>query len=592
MQETFDTLYKKSKNNGKFKNLVELITKEENILLAYREIKNNKGIITCGTNGRNIEYLKNMKKDKLINLAREKIKNYKPDKVRRVEIPKPNGEKRPLGIPTIEDRLIQQCIKQILEPICEAKFHPHSYGFRPNRSTEHAIGRMLFLTNLKDYHYLVDVDLKGFFDNVSHSKLKKQLWSMGIQDKNLLCIIGKMLKAEIENVGIPEKGTPQGGILSPLLSNIVLNELDWWISNQYETMKFKKKNGDIIGPRQTSKIKSECQMKKIFIVRYADDFKLICKSYDEAKRINIATQKWLKERLNLKVNEKKTKIINLKKNYSEFLGFKFKIWKKGNKHVTKSNMSDKAKEEVKRKLKKRIKWLQEKADSEHAIKYNACLLGTHGYYNKATNVSKDFREIGFSINRTLYNRLRKHFSKTGIKSKAYEKYYSKYSGNTLNVLNVRLFPVTYIKTKNPMCFNQEINNYTEEGRSKVHEKLKEITNEELIAVMNTSNGNNSTELNDNRISLYIAQKGMCKISGQKLSTENMEVHHKKPKEQDGTDDYKNLVIIHKYMHKLIHVKDETKILKYMSEFEWDKQVLKKLNELRNKVGNVKIELAI
>ena len=235
MQDIFDKLYSQSQKGMKFTKLVEIIKLKENILLAYRNIKKNHGSVTAGTDGLNIDYIKNMGIDNYVSYIQGKIDNYFPKSVRRVEIPKPNGKTRPLGIPCIDDRIIQQCIKQVLEPICEAKFHNHNYGFRPNRATHHAIARSMSLMNRSKLHYVVDIDIKGFFDNVNHSKLKKQMWNMGIQDKNLLCIIGKILKSEIEGIGVPTKGTPQGGIISPLLSNIVLNELDWWISDQWET---------------------------------------------------------------------------------------------------------------------------------------------------------------------------------------------------------------------------------------------------------------------------------------------------------------------------------------------------------------------
>jgi group II intron reverse transcriptase/maturase len=174
---------------------MDYITDVRNILLAYRNIKNNKGSKTAGTDNKNIEHLKCLKKDEFIALIQNKFSNYTPKSVRREEIPKPDGSLRPLGIPCIDDRIIQQCIKQVLEPICEAKFHKHSYGFRPNRSTSHAIARCMFLMNITKLHYVVDIDIKGFFDNVNHSNLKKQLWEIGITDKNLLSILSKILNS-------------------------------------------------------------------------------------------------------------------------------------------------------------------------------------------------------------------------------------------------------------------------------------------------------------------------------------------------------------------------------------------------------------
>lgn len=139
---------------------------------------------------------------------------------------------RPLGIPTIMDRLIQQCVLQVLEPICEAKFHDRSNGFRPNRGAENALAQVEKLIQVSNNHIVVDIDIKGFFDNVSYGKLLKQMWTLGIREKRLLSIISSMLKAEVAGIGFPEQGTPQGGVISPLLSNIILNELDWWITSQ------------------------------------------------------------------------------------------------------------------------------------------------------------------------------------------------------------------------------------------------------------------------------------------------------------------------------------------------------------------------
>ena len=238
LQSTFDNLYERSRNNCTFNNLMDLISSDENIKLAYRNIKRNGGSNTVGTDEQNIADIEIMSSNDYVSLIKNKLAWYKPKPVKRVEIPKPNGKTRPLGIPTIVDRLVQQCILQVLEPICEAKFYDRSNGFRPNRSAENALAQCYRMIQRQHLHYVVDIDIKGFFDNVNHSKLIRQMWALGIRDKKLICIIKEMLKAPIimpngEKI-YPTKGTPQGGILSPILSNIVLNELDWWIASQWE----------------------------------------------------------------------------------------------------------------------------------------------------------------------------------------------------------------------------------------------------------------------------------------------------------------------------------------------------------------------
>lgn len=141
-QRLFDDLYRRSTNGGKFFDLMKYINDDRNILLAFRNIKKNRGSNTPGVDGKTIKDYEDMKTSDFLKLIKNKLNLYKPKPVRRVLIPKGNGKSRPLGIPCMADRIVQQCIKQVLEPICEAKFHSHSYGFRPNRSAHHALARL------------------------------------------------------------------------------------------------------------------------------------------------------------------------------------------------------------------------------------------------------------------------------------------------------------------------------------------------------------------------------------------------------------------------------------------------------------------
>ena len=588
-QETFDILYSQAKSGKKFTKLMELITEESNILLAYRNIKRNGGSQTPGTDGKTIDYIENMNKDEYVKFIRNKLLNYTPKSVKRVEIPKDNGKTRPLGIPCIDDRIVQQCIKQVLEPICEAKFHGESYGFRPNRSTKHAIAKTMKHINISKLHYVVDIDIKGFFDNVDHSKLKKQLWNLGIQDKNLICVIGKILKSEIKGVGIPTKGTPQGGIISPLLSNIVLNELDWWLSSQWETFKPKheykaKRVGRVDKSNQYKMLRTHSNLKEIRFVRYADDFKIFCRDYKTAQKIYIATKQWLKERLALEVSPEKSKITNLRKNHTEFLGFKIKAIKKKDKYVCKSNMTDKAKRNVTRSLKEQIKVIQRKTTTDEVNKLNAKILGTHSYYNCATHVVHDFRTINFSVLPTLKIRLQKKFSKKPIKTMTYEKLYGDYKGKVRSICKVSIFPIHACKTKPPLCFTQETCDYTEEGRNLIHSKLKGY-DKILEHLLNTVNKKDSAELRDNKLSLMIAQQGICHVTRRKLNAYTMECHHKTPKSLGGTDEYKNLVWVDKTVHKLIHCTELETINRYKAVLNLNSTSLKRGNSLRKLVGN-------
>ncbi|MED3882859.1 group II intron reverse transcriptase/maturase [Priestia megaterium] len=579
MTPIFDELYQKSSENKKFKKLMDVIQSDNNIKLAFRMIKSNTGSKTAGTDGLTIQNIKENNIDEYVQQVRNKLNNFSPDEVRRVHIPKENSkEKRPLGIPTMIDRLIQQSIKQVLEPICEAKFHPHSYGFRPNRSTNHALVRMSSLVNVGHFYHVVDIDIKGFFDNVSHNKLIKQMYSLGIHDRKLLSVIKSMLKAPIAGEGIPTKGTPQGGILSPLLSNIVLNELDWWISSQWETFKTKSNySNDSNRYRAINKTK----LKKIFIIRYADDFKIMCKTHKQAQNIYHAVKDWLKQRLSLDISPDKSKVINLKRNPSDFLGFEIRAVKKSGKYVAYSHVKSKAKVRIRKQLTEQVKKIQKKPSPENIKRLNAIILGLHVYYKSATHVWKDFGEIAYPVYRMMFNRLKKlsKYEKVKKKNNIFEKFYGKCDAKTWTISGISIFPIHYVHSQNIMCFSQDTCDYTNKGRQKSTKALKNQTDIKVIELAKNYVKERSIQYNDNRIARASMCSFKCELTGMELEVKDVHAHHKIPIKLGGTDEYDNLIIVHKDIHRLIHATSETVINKHINLIH-NKQKFKKLNTLR------------
>ena len=603
-----DKLYADSQKGKEFKHLVEIIALPENIRLAYRNIKANHGSKTAGTDGRTIKDLERLSDEKLVALVQRKLDWYQPQSVRRVEIPKGNdpAKVRPLGIPTILDRLIQQCVLQILEPICEAKFHEHSYGFRPNRCQEHAIALVYKNIQVSHCYFVVDIDIKGFFDNVSHGKLLKQMWTLGIRDKKLLSIVSAMLKAEVAEIGFPEKGTPQGGIISPLLSNIVLNELDWWVASQWEEFPTRKKyatgtnyNGSENKGNKYKMLRDYTTLKEVTCVRYADDFKLFTKNYQQAKKLFYAVQDWLKGRLGLDISPEKSKIVNLRKQYSEFLGLRIKAANHGSKqkpnYVVESHIKEKSIEKISECMKRLIHDIEfpgpgKRAEHAAVARFNAYVFSAHNYYDMATMVCHDLHPLAFSVHKSLKARLRKRL-KTAKQARKKKLRYpipdfiKERYGDSDQLRFVRgyaLIPIGYVKHRNPMMKRRVINSYTTEGREAIHKKLgRNIDTNIMHYLMRNPIPYRSAAYNDNRISLYCTQFGKCAITGEKLEIGNIHCHHKLPKHLGGSDEYKNLVIVSESIHRLIHATNPEIIRKYLQKLNLDAKQLRKLNKLRS-----------
>jgi group II intron reverse transcriptase/maturase len=278
-------------------NLMEQILHKDNLNKAYKKVKSNKG--AGGVDGMGVDELLGFLKDNQKQLIQQiKDGKYKPNPVRRVEIPKETkGEFRKLGVPTVVDRVFQQAITQALSPIYEKQFSENSFGFRPNRGAHDALKQCQ--TNVNDgYVYVVDMDLEKFFDTVCQSKLIEVL-SRTIKDGRVISLIHKYLNAGVISRGMFEKtevGMPQGGPLSPLLSNVMLNEMDKELTRR--------------GHR---------------FVRYADDCMIFCKSKKSAERTLNNIVPYIEEKLFLKVNRTKTSVAHISK--VKYLGYSFYRYK-------------------------------------------------------------------------------------------------------------------------------------------------------------------------------------------------------------------------------------------------------------------------
>ena len=280
--------------------LIEKILSEENLQKAIRKVKKNKG--APGVDKMTVQEVEewfNQYKEELISKILNK--QYKPMPVKRVYIPKPNGKQRPLGIPTVVDRVIQQAMLQVLSEIYEPIFSDHSYGFRPNRSAHMAMGGVLGYLNA-GYEWIVDLDIEKFFDTVNHDKLISILRER-VNDSRTLHLIRAYLQAGVLDKGLVRSstiGTPQGGPISVILSNIYLDKFD-----------------------------KELESRNLRFARYADDCIIFVKSEMSANRVMKSVTSWLERKLFLKVSATKTKVVRPTK--GQFLGFTFykakTVWK-------------------------------------------------------------------------------------------------------------------------------------------------------------------------------------------------------------------------------------------------------------------------
>lgn len=337
---------------------------------------------------------------------------------------------------------------------------------------------------------------------------------------------------------------------------------------------------------------SKSNLKEVYIVRYADDFKLFCRNHTDAVKIFEATKKWLKDRLKLEISPEKSKIVNLRKNYSDFLGIKLKVTKKRkdknnrDKFVVQSQIGNKAYQKIIETIKRHTKKMQKPIHNkpEMAVRnYNSYVLGVHNYYSCATHCNLDFSKIAFITRATLKNRL--PLRKKNANDKI-PKYMEKSYGDSKQLrflYDTPMLPIGFIQHQKVYQYRGYIP-YIALDREKIHQNQMAVKINDLRYLVENPIQGQSAEYNDNRVSLFVGQYGKCYVTGKPLNITEMHCHHKKPRALGGTDEYKNLVLIEENIHRLLHLTKDEIIAEYVRKLGLSTKELEKVNRLRKQAN--------
>ena len=582
LRALLDKLYQQSREAREtgerpaFKGLLEIMSAEATIVTAIHNIKSNHGSDTPGVDN------KTMKRDYLqksykwvINDIRAAFEKFEPQKVRRKYIDKPGKkEKRPLGIPTIRDRIVQECMRIVMEPIMEAQFFEHSYGFRPMRDTTMALERLNFITFHTGYYWFVEGDISKCFDHIDHATLLRRLYHMGIKDRRVLQIIKQMLKAGVLNeCEVNEEGTMQGGIISPLLANVYLDIMDEWVTKQWELKHTEHAYNQDSAKRRALK---KTNLVPGFLVRYADDFVIITDSREHAEFWKASLQAFLETGMKLTLSKEKTLITDVRKKHACFLGYEFRVVKGKGEHgyVTRTRPD---RERLCRKvdaLTDSIKKIPRETSREKLIdeinRINSQIRGVIQYYQCCTWVSVSMEKYGRKLQLAASRRL-KQFKGKWIPAKEtqnlpriHQNYRQKLPSVKYRDIYIGVTSLTFCQWQETRGKNPKETPYTEEGRDinfrrtkkkRIQARLDELYSENVAtAVLNGKWGHlNNFEFVMNRAYALNRDRLKCRVCGKWLIDNTPYTHRINPRlPLDRVNRVNNLISVHRKCYQAIN----------------------------------------
>lgn len=569
-------LYNDRLNKKNFNHLWKYVVDDNNIVCAIKKIRDN-GDKSVGPDGLTIKEIINMDFKVIKKEILKRLYGKISCKCREIEIPKATGGKRTLGIGNYYDRIAQQCVANIISPILEVDFHPHSFGFRRNMNSKHCIANIF--ASMPSSGFIYDCDLKSYFDKVNLNLILNKLrTNHGIKDSMLLKCIKHLMW---QNTYKPKYkkyngiGLKQGSVLGPILANVMLNELDWIISESaeepYVNGRIGLKETNIFRKAHAKALRSSGngtdlnRFKKflrnrlnIKMIRYADDFILISKTEYELKEGIKIIEKWIAEN-ELEINNDKTKTIEIATNVKlDFLGYRLRftsITSNGRRSIIISPKDIK-------KL-----WIETKNCIDRSIysgidKLGLYLRGKLEYYSICTN-------LGVYLNK-IYGLSYKYGTRTSIKNKF--KVIKRESGNIVSIVGKKydIWDMRRNSKDSIKDYIMTMKTFWDPNKENGEEWLKcyyDVKNYESI--------NSGNVIYVRSLIKQYKKEPILGINYHNINPRNLEIHHIKPRSKGGVDVYSNLVLVHKESHKLIH--NENYIIK---GFDKNKINYKKLNKFR------------